>query len=671
MGKKTTQAEVEALFLEYSIKVLGDYVNSQTPLKSECLNCGGTVYPRLDKVNSFGYRCGHCSGRKNPAKKAEETVRKIGHIPLEPYKNALKPWKMKCGGCGKTIAPKYNSLQQGNWGCGYCGHSRGGKKRRESSSKEAVKLMIDSRCEPLEPYPGTNVPWKCKCMNCDSLIRPRLSGILAGQGGCRKCGVESGAKSRMLPESEALARLKKLKLKPLEEYPGTAKPWKCECLRCGSIVKPRLNYLARSIYGCAVCAGKVVDESAALALMKKAKLIPQIKFPGSDKPWLSICQKCKREVTPRYSSIKQGQGGCIWCVGKRVDPVIAVQTMKSKGLQPLEPFASASARWNCKCLRCLRNITTSFKLASTSAGGCRYCAPNNVNHEVILKTVEKAGYKPVEKYKNASSQWKVIHIKCGRTFKITYDSVRAGHNCKYCAGVAVIPKEAVVIMKSLGLMPLVAYPGARKPWKCRCLVCKKVIFPTYSTSASRGSGCVYCTGHKVDASDAKKLMLANGLKPLEPYPGAAKKWKCRCETCKRIVTPMYTSIQARQGGCRYCADWGIDYGSSGYLYLMTHKDLSAHKIGIGNSVRSRGRSRITQHQKSGWKLYKQMDFEVTDDAYLLEQKVLEWLRKVKKLDVYLSEFEMPQGGYSETVDASEIDLTTIWAKVVKLSKVAK
>jgi hypothetical protein len=104
---------------------------------------------------------------------------------------------------------------------------------------------------------------------------------------------------------------------------------------------------------------------------------------------------------------------------------------------------------------------------------------------------------------------------------------------------------------------------------------------------------------------------------------------------------------------------------------MTHQELSAHKVGIGNSVRSRGRGRIAQHEKKGWKLYKQLDFEVTDDAYFLEQDVLKWIREDKQLGIYLSEFEMPQGGYSETVDASEIDLPTIWAKVVQLSKVRK
>ena len=32
---------------------------------------------------------------------------------------------------------------------------------------------------------------------------------------------------------------------------------------------------------------------------------------------------------------------------------------------------------------------------------------------------------------------------------------------------------------------------------------------------------------------------------------------------------------------------------------------------------------------------------------------------------------MPHGGYTETVDASEIDLPTIWAKVEELSRVKK
>jgi hypothetical protein len=405
--------------------------------------------------------------------------------------------------------------------------------------------------------------------------------------------------------------------------------------------------------------------------MKKAKLTPQVEFPGSDKPWICICNKCKREVAPRYSSIKAGQGGCIWCVGKKVDPIVAVQTLLALEIQPLEPFKTSHSKWKSRCLRCGKEVSPSYHDIKYGSGGCKYCAPNFVNLQRINEVVKKAGLEPQEKYPGSRASWKVKHSGCGRVFKVKYASIRKGSSCRYCAGVAVISKEAVTQMKNLGLIPLVTYPGAKKPWKCRCLVCTRIVYPTYGSSSSRSSGCIYCSGHKVDIKDAKKLMLKNGLSPLEPYPGAAKKWKCKCETCKRVVTPMYTSVQRGQGGCRFCADWGIDYGASGYIYLMTHQELSAHKIGIGNAIRNRGRSRIAQHEKKGWKLFKQLDFDVTDDAYLLEQRVLEWLRQVKKLGVYLSESEMPQGGFSETVDATEIGLTTIWAKIEELSKVVR
>jgi hypothetical protein len=66
-----------------------------------------------------------------------------------------------------------------------------------------------------------------------------------------------------------------------------------------------------------------------------------------------------------------------------------------------------------------------------------------------------------------------------------------------------------------------------------------------------------------------------------------------------------------------------------------------------------------------------MDFQTGDDAFQVEQETLVWLREVKKLRIYLSKSEMPQGGETETVDASEIDLPTIWAKVEELSRVKK
>jgi len=66
-----------------------------------------------------------------------------------------------------------------------------------------------------------------------------------------------------------------------------------------------------------------------------------------------------------------------------------------------------------------------------------------------------------------------------------------------------------------------------------------------------------------------------------------------------------------------------------------------------------------------------MDFQTGDVAFQVEQATLMWLREVKKLGIYLSKAEMPQGGETETVDASEIDPPTIWAKVEQLTKISK
>ena len=76
-----------------------------------------------------------------------------------------------------------------------------------------------------------------------------------------------------------------------------------------------------------------------------------------------------------------------------------------------------------------------------------------------------------------------------------------------------------------------------------------------------------------------------------------------------------------------------------------------------------------RHEKQGWKLYKIKNFSRLRRAYDVEQRVIKWLRVEVGLPIHLNDFQIPQGGHTETVNASEIDLVTIWAKVEELSKV--
>lgn len=68
-------------------------------------------------------------------------------------------------------------------------------------------------------------------------------------------------------------------------------------------------------------------------------------------------------------------------------------------------------------------------------------------------------------------------------------------------------------------------------------------------------------------------------------------------------------------------------------------------------------------------MWRTLRFESGDLAYEIEQEVLSWLREELELPAYLSSEVMPQGGWTETVEAEEIELNEIWRKVELLSKV--
>jgi chaperonin GroEL len=94
-------------------------------------------------------------------------------------------------------------------------------------------------------------------------------------------------------------------------------------------------------------------------------------------------------------------------------------------------------------------------------------------------------------------------------------------------------------------------------------------------------------------------------------------------------------------------------------------NITKIKIGVSN-VDSRP-NRLKSHQKEGWSVYKTKNYKTGFNAEKVETGILRWLRKDLLLGHHLTSDFMPQGGHSETVDASEIDLPTIWAKVEELS----
>lgn len=372
-------------------------------------------------------------------------------------------------------------------------------------------------------------------------------------------------------------------------------------------------------------------------------------------------------------------------VGQRNQPDLAeiMRLMKKAKLKPLEPYKTALTKWKCLHIPCGNVVYPKYNAIQQGQGGCstcRYIKSGNSNRMPEKEAVEfmlKAGLKPLEPYKNSTSKWKCKCLTCKSIVFPMFSDVKSGHGCYQCGVKATAnsrrkdEKLAIQVMLDHGFKPLEPYKNSNARWKCKCTKCAKICHPTFGSVQLQDSQCEYCAGNKVDPKDAKKIMLASKLKPLEPYSDSKKPWKCLHIPCGRVVSPSYGAVRSGQGGCGFCATHGINLNVSSYLYLITHSQLGAHKVGIGNARKASMKyaDRLGKFRKFGWESHKVWDFETGEEALKVEAAVFQVLRKELKLPSYLSREQMPKtGGETETVDADSITLLQLEKIINKVIK---
>ena len=368
---------------------------------------------------------------------------------------------------------------------------------------------------------------------------------------------------------------------------------------------------------------KKLSDNEARKVMLGAKLKPLEPYKSSGLPWKCRCIKCNSICKPTLGNVKQGRGGCFECgkkkraASRRLKENITVQIMLQKGLKPLEPYKEAKAKWKCECLNC---------------------------HRISFPTY-----------------WNTRNSRSNKK------------GCAICVGSEVDPKEVKAKMLSAGLKTYGAYPGKDKAWKCKCLTCGEIVFPNWNNIRNGAGGCGKCRyiksgkSNRTPEKNAIEKMVKAGLQPLEPYVNQFNPWKSKCLNCLNLTYPMLANINKGQGGCSFCRETGLNYDEPAYIYLIFHEEFQSIKIGVSNQD-SRP-NRLKAHQKQGWSVFKTKKYPTGQRAELVETKVLRWLRVERGLGKHLAPQNMPQGGHTETVDAIEIDLSTIWAKVEKFSRV--
>jgi recombinational DNA repair protein (RecF pathway) len=596
-----------------------------------------------------------------PARLSPELAKKLmidaDLTPLEEYVNSTTPWRCTCNKCGHEVKPTLAVIRRGGGGCVYCAGIA-------VDPEEAKALFISNDLIPLVPYPGAGMPWQSTHTKCGREVTPTYSNVRSGHTGCKYCV------GNIVDESKARALFLSRGLLPLEPYKNALSPWLSIHQECGKEVSPKFNSVQQGSSGCIYCGGNApIDPIEAEKFFIEQGLKPLVPFVSTGLPWPSIHVKCGRQVSPRYSGVKAGGSGCKYCSKVFINPIDAARDLRSYGFEPLVEYSGSNRGWKAIHTDCGRTVSPILNSLKKGVSGCIYCSGNRIDPELAREVFLSKGLVPQSEFPGGKVPWPSIHSRCGTLVSPKYADVSNDSNgCKKCAPNFVEPEEAVSIFRSADLEPLEPYPGADRGWKSRHTVCGREVTPRFGYVRRNGAGCRYCAGKLVDPTEASEFMSSKGLIPQEAYPGAQTPWSCLHDKCGRIVTPTYNGIRwSQSGGCKYCADSGMDYGAPASLYLINHEEFGAHKVGIGGIEKKR----IEQHSRLGWKTYKTLDFDTGDAAHAVEQKVISWFRNELGLFPYLSREEMPQGGYTETVDASEIDMGTIWAKVLELSKVKK
>jgi hypothetical protein len=107
---------------------------------------------------------------------------------------------------------------------------------------------------------------------------------------------------------------------------------------------------------------------------------------------------------------------------------------------------------------------------------------NKVDPSYAESVMLKAGLKPLEPFKSSTTKWKCLHLACGEIVSPQYHQIQRGQGgCLSCgrkrtAESQRIPEDdAIKMMMGANLKPKTKFPGAKIPWKCECLKCKKIV----------------------------------------------------------------------------------------------------------------------------------------------------------------------------------------------------
>lgn len=235
-------------------------------------------------------------------------------------------------------------------------------------------------------------------------------------------------------------------------------------------------------------------------------------------------------------------------------------------------------------------------------------------------------------------------MRCGNVRTIRFISLNKARACFHCSKTPRPLVEVQSRMREVGfeIVDERAYVNLQAAIPCRCLRCLRVTDRS-PTGIIQGGGCAWCAG--VSPEEAVRRARAAGAEPLEPYPGkVTSPWLMRLP-CGHGAHKKLVSLPLRADKCGVCTPRGQSPTAPAHLYVISHDKFGAVKFGI----RWRG-ERIRSHTRWGWEVYDELSFATGREARTVETTALRYVRKTLRLPPFLSREDMPQDGWTETVN---------------------
>lgn len=481
------------------------------------------------------------------------------------------------------------------------------------------------------------------------------------------------AKSRYWSKEDADSAFLDVGLEPLEPYQNIHHARLTQCSTCGEAQKKSLQMISSYNYGCVYCNGKRVRPADAEALLLKKHGRALEPFPGSSKPWRVACTRCDREYAIRYKDIRleHRKGFCKPCAGLQLSPEFVASVMEKAKLEPLSPYPGSMKSWPCRCIVCNQEVAPLF-MNVRRGHGCLHCERKRLGEAQRKppdeQEVRSRNLEPLEPYPGQHSKWRCRCLKCGQEVFPRWGSVvgNGGDGCIKCGARARGDRqfrnhdEVVAEMLAAGVKPLDPYPGSSEPWRCECQRCGQIVMTRYVGIQRGERGCIDCgnassaAARKLPDEAVTKFMRDAGYEPIEPYRKSNAPWRCIHIKCGNVVTPSYATIQQGNGGCRACAENGIDYTAPAILYLLISEYNFSLKVGITstNSVTDR----IAQHLRRGWDVVATWTVRDGFLAEDVEQALIRFWRHDRGAPASVPKEAMPQGGYTETASLLHVDI---------------